>query len=61
VAHCSTSIGEGPLSVLHVYLGNLFASGAGEWDDPTAMRREFSDDWMVRLIDELGAADLIGS
>ena len=58
VAHSSTSVGTEPLGVFHVYLGNLFATGAGEWDEPTGRRRDFTDDWLHRLIAELDAAGL---
>ena len=59
VAHDSQSVGPEPLRVLHVYLGNLFASGAGEWDTPTSERRAFSDDWLQRLLEALRSEQLL--
>ena len=59
VAHSSTAVGDEHLGVFHVYLGNLFATGAGEWDAPDARRRDFSDAWFERLIASLADADLI--
>jgi predicted metal-dependent enzyme (double-stranded beta helix superfamily) len=59
VAHSSTAVGDEHLGVLHVYLGDLFSSGAGEWDTPEGDRREYSDAWMDRLISSLAEADLI--
>ena len=59
MAHDASSVGSEPLRVFHVYLGNLFTTGAGEWDEPNASRREFSDAWLTRLIDALQADDLV--
>jgi predicted metal-dependent enzyme (double-stranded beta helix superfamily) len=59
VAHSSASVGDEHLGVFHVYLGNLFATGAGEWDTPSGRRRDFSDAWLERLLASLAEADLI--
>lgn len=59
VAHSSTSVGSEPLGAIHLFVGDFFASGAGEWDAPDGRRREYSDDWLRRLIDGLSADDLL--
>ena len=61
VAHSSTSVGDEHLGVFHVYVGDLFASGAGEWDAPDGRRRELSDAWLERLLAALEASDLIAA
>jgi predicted metal-dependent enzyme (double-stranded beta helix superfamily) len=61
VAHSSTATGDEHLRVLHVYLGDLFSTGAGEWDTPDGQRREYSDAWMNRLFDSLATAGLLST
>lgn len=58
-AHSSSAVGTEHLRGFHVYLGNLFATDAGEWDEPDGKRRPFSDAWLERLIVALGAAGLV--
>jgi predicted metal-dependent enzyme (double-stranded beta helix superfamily) len=59
VAHDVRAEGDEHLGVLHVYVGNLFATGAGEWDSPEAARRAFTDAWLERLLADLRAAELL--
>lgn len=61
VAHSSTAVGDEHLRAFHVYVGDLFASGAGEWDDAGARRRPFDDAWLERLLAALGTAELLAA
>ena len=57
-AHSSRAVGDDHVRGLHVYLGDLFASGAGEWDDVAGDRRPYTDAWFERLVQALEASGL---